>query len=129
MLTKTIKTNVLIYFLLISFAFRWCLHWKTIGDIMAKLHTEQQTGSVDETASMSIGTESDDKATRSHRILVTSNNFLLGSKVLSKDLLLDLSTWGKKIKAWITLPRCDLFKRSFMWRDCQPIEGNLLGIK
>jgi hypothetical protein len=59
---------------------------------MAKLHTEQQTGSIDAIESVSIGTESNNKATWTHRVLVTSNNILFGTEILSKDLLLDIST-------------------------------------
>jgi hypothetical protein len=84
------------------------MHREAIGNVMAKLHAKQQTGSVDEIESMPVGFESHDATAWTHRILVTSNHVLFRAKNISENILLDLSTRREEIEARITMSRCDM---------------------
>lgn len=99
------------------------MHRETFGDALAKLHAEQQAGSVNALESLSLGLEGNDAPTWTHRVLVASNHILLGAAHLSKDLLLDLPARGTKAEARAPLSRCDLLERCAESGDCDNVEG------
>lgn len=68
------------------------MYRKAFGDALAQLPAEQQAGSADASAGVSVGSKGHHSPAWTHRVLVASDHLLLGASLLPEDLLLDLQT-------------------------------------